>query len=273
MASFPILTIPKGYKLYRSFTDDKKKIGNWFGFEASTTYGYGDKTAEFITTRDLKILDISKKEFYDNYTKDMIRYINDGHNISKASALFPIGFDDKSLYKEYAQKIIGLDASQFQFNPDLHIISNLEFSNRSRCSVHQFDEIFVKIVRDLYSSFCDGFGCSLNFPDTIRNGFQHPEIMVFDNTLITYTNDISRNIMSGGDYICGYHNGIPVRGGISIDNEFTRKLKENLEQYEAEAKDSVPFKPRPYKLKVVQVLGEPPIEEQNTNKTRKKNKK
>lgn len=49
-----IIVLKEGTKLYRSYTNESKKYGNWFSTEVSDTYGYGSNTAHeptIVTTR------------------------------------------------------------------------------------------------------------------------------------------------------------------------------------------------------------------------------
>jgi len=217
------IELKKGSKLYRSYNVESGKKGNWFSINAIDTYGYGNNTAEYILKKDIKLIDISKQEFYNRFTNDVkTKFAKDNNLIIKSLILFPLGFDDRVFYKEFAIKFIKLNLSFIELNPEVHIISNLSFNNRSRCSLTVTDNIFSMCIKELYGHIYDGFGCLEQFPDVLRNGFHHSEIMLFNNDNVEYEKDIERVTLEGGSTLLT---------AINIDNDFLRENQKKFNEY------------------------------------------
>jgi hypothetical protein len=216
----PTFTLPKNSLLYRSYTDKLARIGSWFSTDAIETYGYGTNTGEFNVVRELKILDLSSKSFYDKFIIDLNILIKTNPRLEqlKPQILFPLGFDDRLFYREFAKEI-GLDLSNVKLVPYIHVLSNLNFNNRSRCSIHQLDTFLFSILKGLYELSYDGIGCLEKYPDVLRNGLHHKEIMIFKTDDVEYTKDIPRIIM-GGSKITSE---IPLLTVISLDSEYIRE--------------------------------------------------
>jgi hypothetical protein len=221
-----IIILKEGTKLYRSYSNESKKYGNWFSTEVNDTYGYGSNMAEFILKQDVKILDISKKEFYDKFIKDMNNFfsINNEQQHLKPYILFPLGFDDRLFYREFA-KDIGLDLSN-KLDPYIHVLSNLEFNNRSRCSIEQLDNLFTSYIKIFYSNEYNGAGCLVPFPNVLNNGLQHKEIMLFDKDIVIFNKNMIRDEIKGG-----YIEEQKMFGAISIDNEHTREITRKFNEF------------------------------------------
>ena len=136
----------------------------------------------------------------------------------KPQILFPLGFDDRLFYREFAKEI-GLNLSNIKLVPYIHILSNLKFNNRSRCSIHQLDTLLFNIIKGIYEPLYDGIGCLEKYPDVLRNGFHHTEIMIFKPSDVEYTKDIARISMGGGNI----SSEIPLLTAISLNSEYIRE--------------------------------------------------
>lgn len=217
----PTFTISKGSKLYRSYTDETARIGSWFSTDATETYGYGAITGEFNVVRDLKILDLSSKIFYDKFILDLDTLIETKPQLEqlKPHILFPLGFDDRLFYRDFA-KDIGIDLSNITLVPYIHVLSNLKFNNRSRCSLHQLDTLLFSIIKELYESSYDGVGCLEKYPDVLRNGLHHKELMIFKQNVVEYSKDIPRIVMGGSKLTFE----IPLLTAMSVDSEYIREV-------------------------------------------------
>jgi hypothetical protein len=216
----PTFILSKDSLLYRSYTDKAARIGAWFSTDPTETYGYGVNTGEFKVLRELKILDLSNKEFYNTFIRDLDKLIvlNPHLEQLKPQILFPLGFDDRLFYREFAKEI-GLDLSNIKLVPYVHVLSNLKFNNRSRCSIHQLDTFLFNIIKGLYESSYDGIGCLEKYPDVLRNGFHHKELMIFKPSDVEYSKDIPRIIMGGSKLSTD----IPLLTAISLDSEYIRE--------------------------------------------------
>jgi hypothetical protein len=217
------ILFPKDTKIYRSFNDDTKREGYWFSLNEVDTHGYGKITAEFVPTRDLKLINISNSNFYD-LLKQLIKGVtvtNDKLKEDSHNLLFPLGFDDVVFYRELAESY-GVDHRSYKLNPYVHMESLLNFNNRSRLSLHTLDTKFMKFLKPLLSSFSDGIISLKPFPDIIRNGMQFPELSVFDKSVIEYVQDKPRGTAAVG----GGSLRLPP---LKLENEALRNAAEGVE--------------------------------------------
>ena len=193
------LVLPKGQLVYRSFKDDSRRKGFWYCINEKDTIGYGSKIAEFRLSRDLVLVDITSNSFYDNLKKLLIDETSKDINLKKEHTmiLFPLGFDDIVFYRHAAQSI-GVNVNTYPLKPHIHTESLLYFNGRSRLSVHDCDVSLAKFLNNTIGNRYDGIASLKQFPDIIRNGTQHPEVCIFDQTNVEYVRDIPQYIIGGG---------------------------------------------------------------------------
>ena len=200
---FHAIPLAQDTRIYRSYTDSAKQTGFWYSLNAPETYGYGAHTAEFRITRPINLIDIAHPTFYDNL-KLLIRDVsrtNARVKDTRHELLFPLGFDDRLLYHATARVLsLGhIDPSSFPLKYDIQMTSLLEFNNKSRCSIHTYDVKLLEFLRDNIGHLCDGIISPIEFPDTIRNGYQPPELSVFDTSCLEFVGDVPRPVIGGGE--------------------------------------------------------------------------
>jgi hypothetical protein len=76
--------------------------------------------------------------------------------------------------------------------------SLLEFNNRARLSIHEFDTALVTFLNTLVGDRYDGIISQKPFPDVLRNGMQLPELCVFDKSVVEFVEDLPRPAIGGG---------------------------------------------------------------------------
>jgi hypothetical protein len=186
-----ITNYPSNSSIFRSaHTMDKLKEGKWFSFVPNVTFGYGTLTGEFKTNKDLKLIDICREDFYNEF----INYLH-AYNVSdsdKCFYTFALGFVNFECYKNYA-KSIGINVND-NISDEIERMSQF-FGNRSRCSVHQLDQKFVDILYIFFKDHADGFIAKSPLPNKLMNGKHHPELYLFNNTDVTFTQTLPQ---SGG---------------------------------------------------------------------------
>lgn len=217
-----IIYVPKGTKVYRSFTDNIKREGYWFSLNETDTYGYGSYTGEFTASKDLKLINITNSDFY-NILKQLLKESTATNNSLRTdyhNILFPLGFDDVLFYRELA-KLYGIDPNLFALNPMVHSESIINFNNRSRLSIHQLDSKFMKFLKLVLSSVSDGIISLKPFPDIIRNGMQPPELSVYDKSFFQYIQDKPRTVVGGGNSLY-----LPP---LRLDNEQIKKAETGID--------------------------------------------
>lgn len=190
--------IPKDTVVYRSYNDDSKRDGYWYALQKNDILGYGNKLGEYRTTKELQLIDITHKNFY-NILKDsltnMAQY-NPELNYIAHMILYPLGFDDTVFYRSFTESI-GINPSSYSLLPRAHTDSILYFNGRSRLSIHNYDVEFMKHLNTVFGSIYDGIVSEKQFPDIIRNGFQCAEISIFDKTYVQFMKEIPRPIIGG----------------------------------------------------------------------------
>lgn len=218
-------------KIYRSTTDSSKKYGKWFGFSPKETYGYGNFTYEFKTKTDLKLLDITNYNFYSDFINRLNNFIKKDINIENLRylILFPVGFHDYNIYREFAQTSISDSLSGSIMNPLLTMESQL-FGNRYRCSLHSTDNLFMQVLQILYSNEADGFIADKQLPDRLRNGMHHKELCIFNENHSVFMSEINRTnnstMNAGGDVDIYNTNSLRVLTRGDVTNHDTLNLIE-----------------------------------------------
>lgn len=190
--------LSKGTIIYRSYTDPSNKDGFWYSLNAKDTYGYGTVTGEFRLLKDISLINIIHPNFY-KLLKDVVKQASTTSSLIKKMAsviLFPLGFEDGVFYREYAKKC-GIDHSGFSLVPEVHTESMLNFNNRSRLSITQYDVEMMKLLSIVFGAQCDGIISETAFPDIIRNGWHLAELSVFDKSHIEYVKDYARPVIGG----------------------------------------------------------------------------
>jgi hypothetical protein len=231
------LVLPKGQLVYRSFKDDSRRKGFWYCINEKDTSGYGSKTAEFRLSRDLVLVDITSNSFYDNLKKLLIDETSKDINLKKEHTmiLFPLGFDDIVFYRNAAQSI-GVNVNTYPLKPHIHTESLLYFNGRSRLSVHDCDVSLAKFLNNTIGNRYDGIASLKQFPDIIRNGTQHPEVCIFDETNVEYVRDIPQYIIGGGKSSRDVYSEEDALPPLQIDSRLIERLKNNNDLNE----DSLP---------------------------------
>jgi hypothetical protein len=196
---FPYFILPKDTLLYRSYKQDDKRDGIWFGLKAEDTYGYGDKTVEFKTTEDIKIVDIANKLFRPAIMDVLytISYKDTYITPYVSLLLLPLGlFNDKEVYKHIATRY-GFDINKYKMIPELDVLSEVKFGGISRYSLYETDMLFIDTIKPIMSSISSGIGSMQPIPDILHGGLHHPEIILHDLNKIVFSKIIDRS-MSGG---------------------------------------------------------------------------
>ncbi len=212
-----ITNYPSNSIIYRSANAlDKLKDGKWFSFAPNVTFGYGSLTGEFKTNKDLKLIDICREDFYNEF----INYLH-AYNISdndKCLFTFALGFVNFECYKNFARSI-GINVVD-TISDDVERMSQF-FSNRSRCSVHQLDQKFVDILHIFFKNHADGFIAKSSLPNKLMNGKHHPELYLFDSNNVTFTQTLPQ---AGGNIS---NDAIDIIYPIHLDlNKMEPKLRE-----------------------------------------------
>jgi hypothetical protein len=215
--------LPKDTIVYRSYNDESSKNGYWFSFDPTNTYGYGRITGEFRLIKDLTLINIAHENFYENL-KNILKQatdFNENLKIIHPNILFPIGFDDSLFYRDFV-KSAGFDFTNIPLAPHVHTESLLYFNNRSRLSIKKYDIEFMNFLNSLLGNICDGIISEKKFPDKIRNGYQHPEVGLFNSANMEYIKEHIRPTQ-GGSYISNDLLLAPIN-----DQYLSEKAKEDL---------------------------------------------
>jgi len=199
--------IPSSTSLYRSADKADDLPGTWFSLVASDSYGYGSKTGEFRTVKELRLLDITTIEFH----TDLIQKINklsekNMHvNNNKSTLLFPLGFTDYEIYKEMVKSVLNIPIIS-PSNIQVDIDSSQFFNNRSRLSIKNLDTNLVLLLNDLYKDIADGIISPRPLPNRIQGGYHLKELFIFNYSYVEYKGEIARPITGGGIYPNQYYN-------------------------------------------------------------------
>lgn len=192
-----IKIIPTTTKFYRSSRNQTDISGYWFGLTPESTFGYGSITAEFIPKRSLLLIDITHNDFYNDFVNKLKTHSDSNPNIEtlQNTLLFPIGFFSSDIYLKFASTI-GLTINNSQ-NMNVELNSQL-YNNRYRCSVKDIDLLLMDYLKNSYPNY-DGIIANKKLPNLIMNGFHHPEMALFDNTIIKLDRIIQHAMPGGGD--------------------------------------------------------------------------
>ena len=215
---------PKNIHMYRSAHDiTKLKNGRWFIFNKEDTFGYGNITGEFKPKRDLKLINITHPDFYTSLISVLNEYTLKSDDIEKYKLhiLFPLGFPDIDVYRQFAKRI-GLTVFYPPCREDVESASQL-FGGRSRCSVHDIDSIFLKFIQSIYNTY-DGLISPIKLPNKISNGLHHSELCIFDLNNVEFIRLIDRT--SGGGHIKNMNNDTPAM--IIASNHTNPEIKRAL---------------------------------------------
>lgn len=190
-----ITIIPVTKKFYRSAQSIDNLPGYWFGFTPNDTYNYGNITAEFNPVRELKLIDITSHDFYNEFTNKLLKLSELISTIDekKDSILFPLGYVNIDTYRNFCNDY----NINYAKSLDLPVQIATQFiHNRSRHSIKEADINLMNYLRVLYPN-CDGIISQVNLPNIVLNGYHHAEIGLFDPNLMSPPNIIQR-IISGG---------------------------------------------------------------------------
>ncbi len=211
-----ITNYPQDSIVYRSAnTLDKLKNGQWFSFTPNATFGYGSLTGEFKINKKLKLIDICREDFYN----DFINHLNI-FNVSdddKCFCTFAVGFKNFECYKNYA-KSCGFTILD-SVSDEIERMSQF-FGNRSRFSIYELDQTFVDMLYMFFKDHADGFIAKSSLPNKLLNEKHHPELYLFDNTNITFIKTLPQ---SGGKVVQDEHIIYPIHLDI---NKMEPKLRE-----------------------------------------------
>lgn len=212
--------------LYRSVKTRENLLGEWYSFIPEDTYGYGPITGEFRSTKSLKLIDITKNSFYNDFRDNIIKYskINPIINSRKKAILFPLGFPDYKVYTKIADEL-GITR---ELSIDLNIELDAQYyGNRSRCSIMEFDLELVSLLKEIYPTY-DGIISPIKLPNTLMNGYQFSEMCVFNRDNIKLVKEFSR-IQTAGNMTP--QEPIKMLGAISLDTQFTREYVSSMKEF------------------------------------------
>ena len=193
-----VTTIPGGKKLYRSSGDlARVQNGTWYGLNLDDTLGYGSVRGEFVTKKDLRLIDVTSQEFYNNYVHKLNNSIHDLE--LKLTCLFPLGYTDHDTYLKRARKYIPSTycLTHPPYSERLMELGQF-FANRSRCSIMQNDVAMMQVLKALYISDSDGIISPVTLPNKPMNGTHHPEIALYDNNNVQFVGEIQNGGGCGG---------------------------------------------------------------------------
>ena len=212
--------------LYRSVKTREYLLGEWYSFIPEETFGYGTITAEFKCKKSLKLLDITKNSFYNDFRDNIIKYSKSNPilNAKKMMLLFPLGFSDSTLYTKYANELKIPKADSVDFTIEL---DTQYYGNRSRYSVLQLDLELILVLKDIYPDY-DGIISPIKLPNTLMNGYQHSEMCIFNKDNVELIKEIPRT-QSGGNIT--QKEPVRILGAISLDNEFTREYVSSMKEF------------------------------------------
>jgi len=213
--------------VYRSVRSRDQLLGEWYCFTPEDTFGYGEITGEFKCIRPLKLLDITKNTFYNDVTDKITEYCKTSSYVreNKMSFLFPLGFPDFTLYKEFAKEELKIEPADL-----VHKIIELEtqyYGNRSRYSHIVLDLNLAILLKVIYPTY-DGIVSPIRLPDRLRNGYQHSEICVFHKDIMELIKELPRP-QSGGMRSEG---GIKILGALNFENDVIRELRESMKEFQ-----------------------------------------
>jgi hypothetical protein len=186
--------IPAGTKLYRSKSDPALLHGYWYGFTPEDTFGYGNITAEFETTREHRIINVLDGIFYNDYISKLNKKYKDDY-LKKFLRIYGLGIKNINLYKTMSKNM-----NFVQSFPDLNVKELvLTFSDdRPRYSEDEMDKYLFETLKLFYGSLCDGFYWPIKTLNILENKFCPSEFAVFDNLNIIKIREIPRPL-AGGD--------------------------------------------------------------------------
>lgn len=195
------IKLEKGSTIFRSVKDRAHITGGqWYAFQPYDTYGYGNITYSFRVKEDLQLIDFTNMNFY-NDIMAKINKIPDtelvGNLQLKYALMFAIGFPDINTYIEFARDIIHLPIKSsipFVVKLDCQL-----YNNRLRHSLDLYDDRLKNYLKDNYGNSYNGVIMSTRLPDLIAGGHQHPEMILFDPTLVEPIQEIQRATPGGGN--------------------------------------------------------------------------
>jgi hypothetical protein len=195
-----IKTIPVSIEFYRSADDVSNLNGYWFGIKPDDTFGYGSITGIFHPVRELKLIDITNQDFFNDFMNKLTTHsqIEPSIETLRNALLFPIGFPDMDIYRRFCNNL-GIKMFYPPNNIEVELATQF-FGNRSRCSIKSLDIQFMEYLKTIYP-MCDGIIAPVKLPNVIFNGFHHAEIGVFNTNLFNHVGNLPRP-MSGGNCEC-----------------------------------------------------------------------
>jgi hypothetical protein len=201
-------------------------LGEWYSFTPEDTFMYGPITGEFKSKKTLKLLDITKNTFYNDFRDNIIKYSksNPRINMQKMILLFPLGFSDSTIYTKYADELKIPKASTINFNIEL---DTQYYGNRSRYSILQLDLELILVLKDIYPEY-DGIISPIALPNTRMSGYQYSEMCIFNKDNINLIKELER-IQIGGNITP--QEPVKMLGAISIDNKFTREYVSSMQEF------------------------------------------
>ena len=224
--SFDYVLTPQS-TIYRSVKDREQMVGEWYTFAPEESFSYGDITGEFKAKTRLRLLDITKNAFYNDFTGKITEYIEERPEISvlRMRLLFPLGFPDSTVYNKFADTL-GIKRASTRLS-DIELDTQY-YGNRSRYSVIELDQGLVGVLKDIYPDY-DGIAAPVRLPNILMNGYQHRELCVFNKDNISFIKEVERSIHSGGH--TKPEGSIKILSAISLDNEMIRDFKRGMENY------------------------------------------
>ncbi len=203
---------PAGLQLFRNVWNPQHTHGKtWYGFSPNDLPGYGNITYLYKTKKELKFIDFTNMNFYNDFLNHLSKSVLSFDDQLKT--LFPLGFSDINVYRSYTP-IIGVQPVQNTI--DILCLSQL-YNNRSRCSITQVDNIMTIFLKNIYKDYYDGIIMEKQLPNIIQNSVQHPEVFIFDENNV--------------DFLGQYNQPVPGGGLNNTDDQKNIKQKLNINPY------------------------------------------
>lgn len=186
--------LPTGTKIFRAATISKG--GRWYTLSLEDAYTYGENITEFVTIKELVLLNITSLTFHIDYM-DRVSSLypaNDysGFDINKFKCLIPLGLIDlpsqmKNL--NFLGSTANLDESKW--DTVLEYLSN-NLLNRHRLSDHSLDTNFATVLEQIYGGNFNGYISPIRWPTKLHGHLFPRELCIF-NSVDTFIKEIAEH--------------------------------------------------------------------------------
>lgn len=192
--------LPAGTSIFRAKTINKE--GRWYSFTLQDAYVYGELITEFVTNKDLKLINIMSFTFHDDFMDRLnVMFPGDdysGINNEKLKCLIPLGLPDLQTQleaiKHFRQDIT---INTETWNNKFDLLSKLML-NRHRFSIHELDTFLVSVLEKIYGSYFDGYISPLNWPTKLHGNLFHRELCTFKQGAVNEVRTYTRPSRGGG---------------------------------------------------------------------------